>query len=104
MRPDRYNMFEQPVMYLLLPNGEDRNVSLVLPTECGLKQRNIRNFEIDSPELRSRLERLKQGTLPVAHKAMLSIPLAEFAFYKPIETAKQLATVAKRIEQIIPKV
>jgi predicted helicase len=55
-----------------------------------------------------RLERLKQGTLPVAHKAMLSIPLAEFAFYKPIETAKdlakQLATVAKRIEQIIPQI
>ncbi len=81
---------------------------MVLPTEGGLKQRNIQNFEIGSPELRSRLERLKQGTLPVAHKAMLSIPLAEFAFYKPIETAKdlaqQLATVAKRIEQIIPKV
>ena len=83
-------------------------VSLVLPTEGGLKQRNIQNFEIGSPELRSRLERLKQGTLPVAHKAMLSIPLAEFAFYKPIETAKdlaqQLATVAKKIEQIIPRV
>jgi N-6 DNA Methylase len=83
-------------------------VSLVLPTEGGLKQRNIQNFEIGSPELRSRLERLKQGTLPVAHKAMLSIPLAEFAFYKPIETAKdlaqQLAKVAKSIEQIIPRV
>jgi hypothetical protein len=102
------NLADKPVMYLLLPNGEDGKVSLVLPTEGGLKQRNIQNFEIDSPELRSRLERLKQGTLPVAHKAMLSIPLAEFAFYKPIETAKelaqQLATVAKRIEQIIPQV
>jgi hypothetical protein len=36
------------------------------------------------------------------------VSLAEFAFYKPIETAKdlakELATVAKRIEQIIPKV
>ncbi|WP_310426447.1 N-6 DNA methylase [Chamaesiphon sp. VAR_48_metabat_135_sub] len=102
------NLADKPVMYLLLPNGEDGKVSLVLPTEGGLKQRNIQNFEIDSPELRSRLERLKQGTLPVAHKAMLSIPLAEFAFYKPLETAKdlaqQLATVAKRIEQIIPQV
>jgi N-6 DNA Methylase len=102
------SLADKPVMYLLLPNSEDGKVSLVLPTEGGLKQRNIQNFEIGSPELRSRLERLKQGTLPVAHKAMLSIPLAEFAFYKPIETAKdlaqQLAAVAKRIEQIIPQV
>jgi hypothetical protein len=102
------NLADKPVMYLLLPNGEDGKASLVLPTEGGLKQRNIQNFEIGSPELRSRLERLKQGTLPVAHKAMLSIPLAEFAFYKPIKTAKdlaqQLATVAKKIEQIIPQV
>jgi type I restriction-modification system DNA methylase subunit len=102
------NLADKPVMYLLLPNGDDGTVSFVLPTEGGLKQRNIQNFEIGSPELRSRLERLKQGTLPVAHKAMLSIPLAEFAFYKPIETAKdlaqQLAAVAKRIEQIIPSV
>ena len=102
------NLADKPVMYLLLPNDKDGKVSLVLPTEGGLKQRNIQNFEIGSPELRSRLERLKQGTLPVAHKAMLSIPLAEFAFYKPIETAtelaQQLAVVAKRIEEIIPQV
>jgi hypothetical protein len=99
---------DKPVMYLLLPNAEDGKVSLVLPTEGGLKQRNIQNFEMGSPELRSRLERLKQGTLPVAHKAMLSIPLAEFAFYKPIETAedlaKKLAEAAKNIKQIIPEV
>jgi N-6 DNA Methylase len=99
---------DKPVMYLLLPNGEDGKVSLVLPTEGGLKQRNIQNFEIGSPELRSRLERLKQGTLPVAHKAMLSIPLAEFAFYKPIKTAEELAIklaeAAKNIKQIIPEI
>jgi hypothetical protein len=102
------SLAEQPVMYLLSPKGFDGEVSLVLPTEGGLKQRSIQTFEMGSPELRSRLERLKQGTLPVAHKAMLSIPLAEFAFYKPIETAKdlaqQLAAVAKRIEGIIPQV
>ncbi|MEY4519097.1 MAG: hypothetical protein RLZZ499_1696 [Cyanobacteriota bacterium] len=104
---DRVNE-QKPVMYLLLPSGETGQAALVLPTEGGLKQRNIQNFEIGSPELRSRLERLKQGTLPVAHRAMLSIPLAEFAFYKPIETAKelaqQLAKVAKKIEEIIPQV
>jgi type I restriction-modification system DNA methylase subunit len=103
---DRVNE-QKPVMYLLLPSGETGQAALVLPTEGGLKQRNIQNFEIGSPELRSRLERLKQGTLPVAHK-YLSIPLAEFAFYKPIETAKelaqQLAKVAKKIEEIIPQV
>jgi hypothetical protein len=102
------NLAEQPVMYLLSPKGFDGVVSLVLPTEGGLKRRSVQNFEIGSSDLRSRLERLKQGTLPVAHKAMLSIPLAEFAFYKPIETAKdlaqQLAAVAKRIEGIIPQV
>jgi hypothetical protein len=102
------SLAEQPVMYLLSPNGFDGEVSLVLPTEGGLKRRSVQTFEMGSPELRSRLERLKQGTLPVAHKAMLSIPLAEFAFYKPIETAKdlaqQLAAVAKRIEGIIPQV
>jgi N-6 DNA Methylase len=102
------NLADKPVMYLLLPNSEDGKVSLVLPTEGGLKQRNIQNFEIGSPELKLRLERLKQGTLPVAHKAMLSIPLAEFAFYKPIETAEglaiKLAEAAKNIKQIIPEV
>jgi hypothetical protein len=30
---------DKPVMYLLLPNGDDGKVSLVLPTEGGLKQR-----------------------------------------------------------------
>jgi hypothetical protein len=102
------SLAEQPVMYLLSPNGFDGEVSLVLPTEGGLKRRSVQNFAIGSPELRSRLERLKQSTLPVAHKAMLSIPLAEFAFYKPIETAKdlaqQLAAVAKRIEKVVPQV
>ncbi len=95
-------------MYLLSPNGFDGEVSMVLPTAGGLKRRSIQSFALGSPELRSRLDRLKQGTLPVAHKAMLSIPLAEFAFYKPIETAKdlaqQLAAVAKKIEEIIPRV
>jgi hypothetical protein len=44
------NLADKPVMYLLLPNSEDGKVSLVLPTEGGLKLRNIQNFEIDSPE------------------------------------------------------
>jgi N-6 DNA Methylase len=101
------DLLDQPVMYVLWPRDEGQ-VSFVLPTEGGLKQRNIRNFEIDSAEFRTRLERLKQGTLPVSHKALLSIPLAEFAFYDPIETAKelagQLAKVAKEIEKIVPQV
>jgi predicted helicase len=100
-----HDLLNKPVMYLLWPKAEGQ-VSFVLPTEGGLRQRNIQNFEMDSAEFNTRLERLKQGTLPVAHKALLSIPLAEFAFYRPIDTAKelaqQLAKVARRIEEIIP--
>lgn len=99
----------QPVMYLLLPteDGSGR-VPLVLPTEGGLRQRNIQSFAWGSAELETRLNRLRQGELPIATKALISIPLVERAFYEPIKTAKELAQLlaaaARRIEQIIPKV
>jgi hypothetical protein len=38
------SLAEQPVMYLLSPNGFDGEVSLVLPTEGGLKRRSIQEF------------------------------------------------------------
>ncbi|WP_223257524.1 hypothetical protein [Phormidesmis priestleyi] len=81
---------------------------LVLPTEGGLRQRNIQSFAWGSAELETRLNRLRQGELPIATKALISIPLVERAFYEPIKTAKELAQLlaaaARRIEQIIPKV
>ena len=100
---------QQPVMYLLLPTEDGvGRVPLVLPTEGGLKQRNIQTFAWGSPELETRLNRLRQGELPIALKALISIPLVERAFYQPIKTAKDLAHLlaeaARRIEQIIPKV
>jgi type I restriction-modification system DNA methylase subunit len=99
----------QPVMYVLLPTEEGKGrVPLVLPTEGGLRQRNIQTFSWNSTELETRLNRLRQGELPIAAKALLSIPLVERAFYQPIKTAKELAQLlaeaARRIEQVIPKV
>lgn len=38
------SLAEQPVMYLLSPKGFDGEVSLVLPTEGGLKRRSIQEF------------------------------------------------------------
>ena len=100
---------QQPVMYMLLPTEEGvGRVPLVLPTEGGLRQRNIQTFAWNSAELETRLNRLRQGELPIASKAMRSIPLVERAFYEPIKTAKELARLlaeaARRIEQVIPKV
>lgn len=103
------NLEHKPVMYLLLPTAEGSGqVPLVLPTEGGLRQRNIQTFAWGSAALETRLNRLRQGELPIASKAVLSIPLVERAFYEPIKTAKELAQLlagaARQIEQIIPKV
>jgi hypothetical protein len=99
---------QQPVMYMLLPTEGIGRVPLVLPTEGGLRQRHIQTFTWNSQELETRLRRLHQTELPIASKALLSIPLVERAFYQPIKTAKELAQLlaeaARRIEQIIPKV
>jgi hypothetical protein len=98
----------KPVMYLLLPTEGAGRVPLVLPTEGGLRQRNIQSFTWGSAELETRLNRLRQGDLPIALKALVSIPLVERAFYEPIKTAKELAQLlakaARQIENVIPKV
>ncbi len=98
----------KPVMYLLLPTEGAGRVPLVLPTEGGLRQRNIQSFAWGSAELETRLNRLRQGDLPIALKALVSIPLVERAFYEPIKTAKELAQLlakaARQIENVIPKV
>ncbi len=100
---------QQPVMYLLLPTKEGAGrVPLVLPSEGGLRQRQIQTFDWNEPELLARLSRLRQGELPIAARALCSVPLVEWVFYEPIKTAgelaRSLADVARRIEQAIPKV
>lgn len=100
---------QQPVMYLLLPTKEGAGrVPLVLPNEGGLRQRQIQTFNWNEPELLGRLSRLQQGELPIAAKALHSVPLVEWVFYEPIKTAEELARAlaeaARQIEQIIPKV
>ena len=97
---------EQPVMYLLYPSSEESGrVAFILPQEGGLKQRDIKVFELGSRELATRLERFK--IVPIAQNILCSVPLVERVFYDPIETSKdlaqQLAKVAKAIEQIIPR-
>lgn len=99
----------QPVMYMLMPTEEGTGqVPLILPTEGGLRQQNIQTFAWDSAGLETRLNRLRQGELSIAAKALTSIPLVERAFYEPIKTAKELARLlaeaARRIEYVIPKV
>jgi Type ISP C-terminal specificity domain/N-6 DNA Methylase len=94
-------------MYLIYPSSEESGrVAFILPQEGGLKQRDIRIFELGSRELATRLERFK--IVPVAQNILCSVPLVERVFYDPIETskdlAKALAKVAKAIEQIIPQV
>ncbi len=100
---------DQPVMYLLLPTKEGAGrVPLVLPNEGGLRQRQIQTFDWNEPELLARLSRLRQGELPIAARALCSVPLVEWVFYEPIKTAgelaRSLADVARRIEQAIPNV
>ena len=60
--------------------------------------------------MQARLNRLRQSELArtdrMQEKALSVIPLVEWAFYKPIETAKELAEklaeVSRKIEQAIP--
>ncbi len=100
---------DQPVMYLLLPTKEGAGrVPLVLPSEGGLRLRQIQTFGWNEPELLARLSRLQQGALPIASRALCSVPLVGWVFYEPIKTAgelaRSLATLARQIEQAIPKV
>jgi Type ISP C-terminal specificity domain/N-6 DNA Methylase len=94
----------QPVMYLLFPSGETGQAAMVLPAEGGLKARNVQTFDLESQAFRTRLNRLME--VPIAERALISIPLVEYAFYEPIKTAKELAVLlaeaAREIEQVIP--
>ena len=99
----------KPVMYLLLPTEEGTGrIPLVLPTEGGLRQRQIQSFNWDDTELVARLNRLKQGELPIAGKALYSIPQVDWVFYPAAKTASELARslaeAARTIEQAIPAI
>jgi len=111
----------QPVMYLLLPDGEsptatvrDRSgrVAMILPSEGKLRRRQIQSFGWTEQDLQARLNRLRQTELArtdrMQEKALSVIPLVEWAFYEPIKTAKELAIklaeVSRKIEQAIPTV
>ncbi|AFY73273.1 putative helicase [Synechococcus sp. PCC 7502] len=98
---------QQPVMYLLLPEGEQMGrVTFVLPIEGGIRQRQVESFGWDKQELLGRLSRLQQGQLPIAARALVSIPLVEWVFYEAAHTAKELAQllaeVTRRMEQALP--
>lgn len=100
---------QQPVMYLLLPTDENiGRIPLVLPIEGGLRQRQIQSFQWNDAELIARLNRLKQGKLPIASKNLCYIPQVDWVFYEAAKTASELAAslaqAARRIEQAIPKV
>ncbi|WP_242045584.1 MULTISPECIES: N-6 DNA methylase [unclassified Calothrix] len=100
---------DKPVMYILLPEQERTGrVALILPTEGGLRQRQIQTFAWNEQELLGRLSRLEQGLLPIAIKASDLIPLVEWVFYEAAETsqelARELAKVTRRIEKAIPQV
>jgi type I restriction-modification system DNA methylase subunit len=103
----------QPVMYLLLPEGDHLGrVAMILPTDGKLRQRQIQTFSWSDEDLQARLNRLRQDTLARTNRmkdaALSVIPLVEWAFYKPITTAKELAQklaeVSRRIERVIPDV
>lgn len=103
----------QPVMYLLLPEGDRLGrVAMILPTDGKLRQRQIQTFSWSDEDLQARLNRLRQDTLARTNRmkdaALSVIPLVEWAFYKPITTAKELAQklaeVSRRIERVIPDV
>ncbi|MFN6288628.1 MAG: N-6 DNA methylase, partial [Pseudanabaena sp.] len=102
-----------PVMYLLLPVAERvGRVAIVLPAEGKLRKSQIQIFAWDSDDLKARLGRLQWGTMQWANKitetALLFLPNVDWVFYKPIETAKelaiQLALVTRQIEQAISDV
>ncbi|MEE3719819.1 N-6 DNA methylase [Tumidithrix elongata RA019] len=97
----------QPVMYLLLPEGEQRGrVAFVLPIEGGIRQRQVRTFAWNEKDLEVRLSRLQQEQLPIAERGLALIPLVEWVFYEAAQTAKELAQllaeVTRRIEQALP--
>lgn len=103
----------QPVMYLLLPEGDRLGrVAMILPTDGKLRQRQIQTFSWSDEDFQARLNRLRQDTLARTNRmkdaALSVIPLVEWAFYKPITTAKELAQklaeVSRRIERVIPDV
>ncbi|ELS33582.1 MULTISPECIES: N-6 DNA methylase [Pseudanabaena] len=102
-----------PVMYLLLPVAERvGRVAIVLPAEGKLRKSQIQIFVWDSDDLKARLGRLQWGTMQWANKitetALLFLPNVDWVFYKPIETAKELAIalalVTRQIEQAISDV
>jgi hypothetical protein len=98
---------QQPVMYLLLPEGEQvGRITFVLPIEGGIRQRQVQSFGWDKQELLGRLSRLQQGQLQIAERALVSIPLVEWVFYPAAQTAEALAIllaqVTKRMEQALP--
>jgi predicted helicase len=100
---------DKPVMYILLPQQEHTGrVALILPTEGGLRQRQIQTFAWNDQQLLGRLSRLEQGRLPIAIKALNLIPLVEWVFYEAAKTAqelaRELAKVTRRMEQAIPQV
>jgi hypothetical protein len=103
------NIENQPVMYLLLPEArESEKVVLVLPTEGGIRQRQIQIFAWSDRELLGRLERLKQANLKIATRGIAEIPLIDWVFYPGVKTAQKLAQlmaeIARQIEQAIPAV
>jgi hypothetical protein len=98
----------QPALYMLLPTSEKAGrVALILPTEGGLRQKQIQTFAWNEAELQARLTRLHQKDLPIAAKALVSVPLVEWVFYPAAKTAselaKSLADAARQIERIIPE-
>jgi Type ISP C-terminal specificity domain len=82
----------QPVMYLLLPEGKGGLVAMILPTEGKLRQRQIQTFALDDEDLRARLNRLTQDSLERTNRikdlALSIIPLVEWAFYVEEVTRK----------------
>ena len=93
----------QPVMYLLLPEASQQGrVALVLPTEGGLRQKHIQTFHWRERELLGRLERLRQGTLRIALRALFSIPQIDWVFYPGVKTAQKLAQLMAEIANTVP--
>ncbi|MDB9430653.1 N-6 DNA methylase [Microcystis aeruginosa CS-555/01A07] len=107
-------------MYLLFPFSSfeeelggiknQARVAFILPTEGGLRQRGIQTFAFEDEDLRARLARLHWDELAdkILEKALNLIPQVDWIFYKPAETAQELAhelaAVTQRIERAIPDV
>jgi type I restriction-modification system DNA methylase subunit len=107
-------------MYLLFPFSpfeeelggikNQARVAFILPTEGGLRQRGIQTFAFEDEDLRARLARLHWDELAdkILEKALNLIPQVDWIFYKPAETAQELAhelaAVTQRIERAIPDV